>query len=468
MQFPSYAFLAFFAVVFPVYWAIPRHRPRMLWLFLASCAFYMSWNPWLIGLILFSASADYFAALLLERTTSPTLRRALLVGSIGLNLSLLGYFKYANFFLDSAGHALGLVHLTLDRPTIDVVLPLGISFYTFETISYIADVYLGRTRAVRNPLDYGLFIMFFPHLVAGPIVRPHDFLPQIAREKRFDWDRLHLGARMFLIGFFKKTVIADHLGQLVVDPVFAAPASYASAAVWLGVLAYAVQIYGDFSGYSDMGIGLAHMFGFKLPANFRFPYLADSIADFWRRWHISLSTWLRDYLYIPLGGNRRGPLRTYANLIIVMLLGGLWHGASWTFVAWGLFHGILLALQRAVPRPRALASAALRPVCVITTFVLVCVGWVFFRAQQFGDAATILQRMAWPTEGQQLAAPLALLVVACLALTLLGHLVGETLDLVRLGRRLPAPLVGTALAGLLALALLLFPDSTRAFIYFQF
>jgi alginate O-acetyltransferase complex protein AlgI len=468
MQFPTAVFLGFFAVFFPIYWAIPVHRWRMVWLLLASCAFYMSWNPWLILLILFSASVDFAAGLWIESTPSAALRRTLLVGSIGTNLALLGFFKYANFFLDSTQRLLGCFEVTLSRPTLDIILPLGISFYTFETISYIVDVYRGRTRAVRDPLDYAVFIMFFPHLVAGPIVRPRDFLPQLRRPKRLDWDRVHLGVRMFLVGLFKKCVIADHLGTLIVDPVFKEPASFGSSAIWLGVIAYAIQIYGDFSGYSDMGIGLAHTLGFKLPQNFNFPYLAANIAEFWRRWHISLSSWLRDYLFIPLGGSRLGTWTTYRNLLIVMLLGGLWHGANWTFVIWGLYHGLLLALHRALPWPRALGSALLRPLCVATTFIAVCVGWVFFRAPDLRGATAILTRMAWPTEGNALERGPALLVIACLIATLIGHGLGTRMDMIRFERRLPAPAMGAALAGLFLLALVLFPEGSRAFIYFRF
>jgi alginate O-acetyltransferase complex protein AlgI len=468
MQFPTAAFLGFFAVFFPIYWAIRVHRWRMVWLLVASCAFYMSWNPWLILLILFSASVDYAAGLWIESTPSPALRRTLLIGSISTNLALLGFFKYVNFFLDSSQRLLGCFEVTLSRPTLDIILPLGISFYTFETISYIVDVYRGRTRAVRDPLDYAVFIMFFPHLVAGPIVRPRDFLPQLRRPKQLDWDRVHLGVRMFLVGLFKKCVIADHLGMLVVDPVFKDSASFSSSAIWLGVFAYAIQIYGDFSGYSDMGIGLAHTLGFKLPQNFNYPYLSANIAEFWRRWHISLSSWLRDYLFIPLGGSRLGTWKTYRNLLLVMLLGGLWHGANWTFVIWGLYHGLLLALHRAVPWPRAFGSAALRPLCMVTTFVAVCVGWVFFRAPDMDMATTILTRMAWPTEGTALERGPALLVIVCLLATLLGHWLGTRVNTIRFERRLPAPVMGAALAGLLALAMVLFPEGSRAFIYFQF
>jgi alginate O-acetyltransferase complex protein AlgI len=467
MLFPTFQFLIFFSVTFGVYWCLKWHRARMGWLLFASCYFYMSWNPWLILLILCSAGIDFFAALVLERASAPWSRRSILVGSISTNLGLLAYFKYANFFLDTTGRALGWFGLEWANPLLQVALPLGISFYTFETISYMVDVYNGRCRAVRNPLDYALFILFFPHLIAGPIVRPRDFLPQLGRGKRWDWDRLYLGARFFLLGFCKKAILADRLAT-VVDPVFAAPAMYDSTAVWLAVLGYAVQIYCDFSGYSDMAVGLAHLLGFKLPQNFHWPYLAVNPADFWRRWHISLSSWLRDYLYLPLGGNRCGTGKTYRNLIVVMLLGGLWHGASWTFVAWGLYHGLLLAVHRAVPWPRVLANPAFRPLRVLATFLLVCVGWVFFRAANFTDAGTVLARLAAPTAGMVLDMGSTVLVLLALALIFGGGLVANTVNLGKVERRVPVPLMGAALAVVVLAALLLFPLDSKAFIYFQF
>ncbi len=439
----------------------------MLWLLIASCYFYMSWNPWLISLILFSASVDYLVALRLQQVTRPGVRRFLLVLSVSTNLGLLACFKYANFFLDSTTGALGLFGFEVRKPVLEIILPLGISFYTFETISYIVDVYQGKIKPVRNLLDYALYIMFFPHLIAGPIVRPRDFLPQLRRWKRWNWDRMQLGAQFFLIGLFKKAVIADHLAT-VADPIFADPSAWATPAVWLGVLCYAGQIYCDFSGYSDMAVGLAHTLGFRLPNNFNMPYFAANITEFWRRWHMSLSSWLRDYLYIPLGGNRFGEWATYRNLLLTMLLGGLWHGASWTFVAWGLFHGLLLALHRALKLPAWLRTAAFRPLCVLGTFLAVCVGWVFFRAQTFADAGVILARMVWPAEGQMVAEIAAAASIAFLLLIFLCHLIGTFVDLRRVERWLPAPALGATLAGLVLFAQLLMPQDGKAFIYFQF
>jgi alginate O-acetyltransferase complex protein AlgI len=265
----------------------------------------------------------------------------------------------------------------------------------------------------------------------------------------------------------KKVVVADQLAQIV-DPIFAAPSAYATSAIWAAVVCYAVQIYCDFSGYSDMAIGGAHALGIKLPTNFNMPYFSTNVAEFWRRWHISLSTWLRDYLYIPLGGNRKGTTATYRNLLLTMLLGGLWHGAAWTFVLWGAYHGLLLAVHRALPWPSWTGNRALAPVRVAFTFLLVCVGWVFFRAQSLADVGVILSRMFAPAAGQVLEPAVVALVVAILGAVLAAHLVGTFADVERVARRLPAPLAGTAVAGVFLLVHLLAPDSGGAFIYFQF
>ncbi len=467
MQFHTTKFFGFLILVLLVYWALPRHRWRLAWLLGASCFFYMSWNRYLISLILFSASVDYLAALRLEHLKSPRWRRALLLGSISINLGLLAFFKYANFFLDNTSDFFGLFGWSLPHGTLQIILPLGISFYTFETITYMVDVYRGKAKPVRNYLDYALYIMFFPHLIAGPIVRPRDFLPQLATIKRFNWARAQVGVQLFLVGFFKKAVIADNLAQ-VVEPVFKSPGGYGTAAIWLAVLSYAVQIYCDFSGYSDMALGSAHLLGFKLPRNFNMPYFAANITDFWKRWHISLSSWLRDYVYIPLGGNRGGELLTYRNLVLTMLIGGLWHGAKWTFVAWGLYHGLLLALHRAVPRPGWSKAMILQPVAMATTFLCVCVGWVFFRAETFTDAAVILGKMFQPAAGLVIDPTLAGVAVALLLVVLLAHVTASLVRVKDMARRLPAPALGALLAVLAVAALLFAPETGAGFIYFQF
>ena len=467
MLFTTNAFWNFFCVFFLIYWALRGRRLRLLWLLGGSIFFYMSWNPWLISLILFSASVDYLTALWMDRLKQTWQRRTLLIFSITTNLGLLAFFKYVNFFLASAYTIQGWMGTEPASRFINIILPLGISFYTFETISYIVDVYLKRAAPVRDPLEYAVFILFFPHLVAGPIVRPRDFLPQVRRRHRFSWDRLQLGLQFFLIGLLKKSGLADTLIG-VVDPVFAAPDQYGTAATWLAVLAYSAQIYLDFSGYSDMAVGLAHMLGYRLPKNFNMPYLAANMTDFWRRWHISLSSWLRDYLFIPIGGSRAGLWHTCRNLMVTMLLGGLWHGASWTFVAWGGWHGVLLVAHKLLPRWQWRESIAFRPLAITGTFLAVTVGWVFFRAQSFADAGTILSQLCWPTAGQVLSEGQLWKVAIVLVLLVVGHSIHVLVDLRRRERALPDVAVGAVLTALLLMALVLSPEKSQAFIYFQF
>jgi alginate O-acetyltransferase complex protein AlgI len=475
MLFCSQQFLVFFAVVFALYWALPWQRARVWLLLAASFYFYACWNEWLALLICASTVMDYLLALGMERSVSPPRRKLLLTISLVANLGLLCYFKYANFFLGSLAEALHAAGSSASLPLLQVILPVGISFYTFEAINYTVDVYRGKVRAERNLAHFLLFILFFPHLVAGPIVRARDFLPQVRRRKRWDWARLNLGAQYFLMGLFKKLALADRMAEYV-DAVFADPSAYKSEAVLLAVLAYAVQIYCDFSGYTDMAIGAAHLLGYKLAQNFNMPYLAANVSEFWRRWHISLSSWLRDYLFVPLGGSRRGPLRTAVNLLLTMALGGLWHGAGWTFLFWGLLHGILLVGHRAFRsftsrRPwldellRTPPGTALR---VLLTFGCVAVGWVFFRAVTFHDALTVLDRLVvWQQAGLGAPLPRLSLASALIVLWVCHGLRWSGLWLMT-SRRLPAPLQGFGYAAVLTLTLVLAPDGGKAFIYFQF
>jgi alginate O-acetyltransferase complex protein AlgI len=473
--FCSQAYLFFFAAVFTLYWAARWHRARIAILLVAGFCFYASWSGWLALLVFAGSFLDYLVGRGLESCSRPRRRRLLLAISLSANLGLLFYFKYANFFLRSLEDGLRMFGGEASLPVLSVILPIGISFYTFEAISYTIDVYHRRIPAERNLAHFFLFITFFPHLVAGPIVRARDFLPQLRRKKRHTWLRLRVGVQLFLLGLFKKIAIADRMAFFV-DPVFAEPALYGSAATWLASLAYALQIYCDFSGYSDMAIGSAHMLGFKLAPNFDMPYLAANVSEFWRRWHISLSSWLRDYLFIPLGGSRLGRWQTNRNLLITMTLGGLWHGASWTFVVWGVVHGCLLILHRefrswSEARPRigdVLSSAAGTLARVAATFLAVTLCWVLFRATTIQAAATIFAHLCWPTEGLSLALPAGSLLVLLGAVVLVHvavRLAGKPGPLLE---RLPAPVLGLGYAVLLTLALLLSPGSEKAFIYFQF
>jgi alginate O-acetyltransferase complex protein AlgI len=474
MQFCSLEYLTFFAAVFAVYWLLPWPRARVWLLLAASFYFYACWNRWLACLIVGTSAMDYVVARGLDAWTRQAVRKALLVASLIVNLGVLCYFKYANFFLDSLGDALRAAGFASSMPVLSVILPVGISFYTFEAINYTVDVYRRKIRAERDLGHFLLFILFFPHLVAGPIVRAKDFLPQIRRRKRWDWARIHLGVQFILMGLFKKLAIADHMAQYA-DPVFADPTLYRTTAIWMAVLAYAVQIYCDFSGYTDMAIGSAHLLGYRLAKNFNMPYLATNIAEFWRRWHISLSSWLRDYLFIPMGGSRGTAWQTCRNLFLTMALGGLWHGASWHFVLWGCLHGALLIIHRGcqrffVLRPQfqsMLLSVPGTAFRVAATFSLVSAGWVLFRASSLAVAGTIYERMVVPSAGKT--SPLQGLSLWVLLVVLaVAHAAGASGWWKRMSWRLPAPALGAAYALLLNLALLLAPDAGKTFIYFQF
>jgi alginate O-acetyltransferase complex protein AlgI len=393
MLFHTTEFALFLIVTLALFHWIPNGDYRRYLLLAASYFFYASWNPKFLLLLWALTIADYAAALWIERSNG-TARKAALIAGVSANLAFLGIFKYSNFLFSNIAALAGA-----GRPfVLDVVLPLGISFHTFQSISYIVDVYRGRQAAIRSLPDYALFIAFFPQLVAGPIVRARDFFHDL-----FDWKApaqsdVAEGLLRLLLGLLKKMAFADQFA-LVADPYFANPASNPGyAAAWSAALAFALQIYCDFSGYSDMAIGMARLFGFRFPENFAQPYLAASVTEFWRRWHISLSTWLRDYLYIPLGGNRFGAWMTYRNLAITMLLGGLWHGARWNFVVWGAYQGALLAVERGAGA--AEVSGRWRLARMPLTFALLLIGWVLFRAGSLAEAAEILGRMFTGPAGQ--------------------------------------------------------------------
>lgn len=385
--FHSFTFAGFFAVVWVVHWALrERVQARLIWLTLASWVFYSGWDWRFTGLLWLSTAVDYVCARKIAGSSAKGRRRWMWV-SATVNLGILATFKYLNFFASSTALALQSLGLEADWVTLEIVLPVGISFYTFQTLGYTIDVYRGRVEAVSNPWQFAAYVAFFPQLVAGPIERASALLPQLVASPRLQAADQIEGARRFVIGLWKKMILADNLA-VYVDWVFVIPSDQvAPHQVVFGVLAFAGQIWADFSGYTDMAIGVARMLGVRLMENFDAPYFARGPRDFWRRWHISLSTWLRDYLYIPLGGNRRGRVRTQINLALTMLLGGLWHGAAWTFVAWGAFHGLWLALERAVFGERQRRSGWLAmSVGVIITFVGVCIGWLMFRAPSLEQA----------------------------------------------------------------------------------
>ncbi len=383
MIFTEFSFFLFFALAFGVHWALRGNGLRKSWLLLCSYVFYAAWRWEFLGLILLSTVIDYTVGRLIARERPPGGKRVWLVLSLVGNLGILGLFKYFDFFIASGVELLAAMGIETSADRLELVLPVGISFYTFQTLSYTIDVYRGHLKPVRNFRDFALFVAFFPQLVAGPIVRAAHFLPQLLKTRSFADIAFRAHAMLFLFGYVKKACIADNFASIV-DPVFVDPESYGPAGLWLALLLYSIQIYCDFSGYSDMAIAVAGTLGYALPLNFDFPYLATNISEFWKRWHISLSTWFRDYLYIPLGGARGGPLLTYRNLLVVFLLCGLWHGASWRCVVWGLAHGFFLALERVFRwEPKGVFG-------LLYTHIVVLLAWVFFRAADFSVAMTYM------------------------------------------------------------------------------
>jgi alginate O-acetyltransferase complex protein AlgI len=475
MLFCTTEFVVFFAALLAVYWAMPWRRGRVWLLLAASFFFYAKWNQWLAVLICASTVLDYCLALVMDRCDTPIWRKLLLGVSLAANLGLLGYFKYSNFFLESFYDAFGC-HRDPARPLLVVMLPVGISFYTFEAINYVVDVYKRRIKAERNLADLMLFILFFPHLVAGPIVRARDFLPQVKRPKQPSETRFYLGTQYFVLGLFKKLAIADRMA-LLADPVFAKPLEYQTPAAWVGLFAYAMQLYCDFSGYSDMALGTAHMLGYKLAQNFHMPYLAANITDFWRRWHISLSTWLRDHVFFPLGGSRGSGWLIGRNLIITMGIAGLWHGARWTFVVFGVLQGLMLVLHRSfrlwcTARPRLhelLESGPGTAARVAFTFFCFCLTLVLFRSDSFATACHFYQRLFMPPAWAGLGIPAPVVGFWLTAgLMHIAHLLHKDGVWIRPALRLPAGLLGVGYAGLVGLALVLAPQGSNPFIYFQF
>ena len=461
MLFSTPQYFVFFSIVVAVFYSLPR-RARIPFLLLASYFFYASWNWKFVPLLLTLTVIDFFAAQWIEAKEGIK-RHGALVMSLVANLGFLGFFKYYNFAARTAGSILGLPS---DSWVLQIVLPLGISFHTFQSISYVVDVYRGEREAVRKPLDYALFISFFPQLVAGPIVRAREFFADLYAWEAPSAQEVKRGAFLIVLGLTKKVALADNLSPIV-DRYFSGLHSYTGAlSAWGAMFAFALQIFFDFSGYTDMAIGSALVLGFHFPVNFRRPYLAVSITDFWRRWHISLSSWLRDYLYIPMGGNRRGRAKTYRNLMITMLLGGLWHGANWTFIVWGAYHGLLLSLERMVGigRQRQTSFVAAVP-RIILTFCLVSVGWVFFRSQSFSDAFFVFGQMFSMRGGQW---PIDSVLMTLCALSLVIAVLEELHGVTKRLEAIPAWSLGLVLGVLLFVVEIFGTDRSLPFIYFQF
>ncbi len=455
MLFNSIDFLVFFCGVAAIYpFLYRRPKPRNAVLLVASYVFYGWWDPRFLALLALSTVIDFTIAQLLDATKDERRRLYLVTTSIVLNLSILGYFKYANFFLDSTVRVLDHFGVQADFATLNIILPLGISFYTFQTLSYTLDVYRHRLAPTTSLLDFALYVSFFPQMVAGPIERANSLLPQISLPVTYKSTDFSVAIWLILFGYFKKVFVADNLGASI-DPIFASHAQFTLADSLLAVVAFSVQIYGDFSGYSDIARGVARLLGFHLMVNFRCPYFACSPSEFWQRWHISLSTWLRDYLYIPLGGNRGSDLFTARNLMLTMLLGGLWHGASIKFVVWGALHGTLLILER---RGVVFKWAG--------TLVMILIGWLIFRAPSLTVAYSMLVDTEWNWTGHttRLALKIVFYASPLLAMDLWMERNGDLLVATKLTWWCQTLLYSAFVAAIVILGF----DGASEFIYFQF
>lgn len=471
MLFNSLEFVAFLVLVYGLYQSL-GHRAQNLMLLGASYLFYGWWDWRFLSLLLISTCIDFFAGPAIFTARSLRLKRLFLAISMTANLGMLFFFKYYGFFAENLQHAMALVGIEADLRFLRIVLPVGISFYTFQTMSYAIDIYRGELKPVSSFLDFALFVTFFPQLVAGPIERARTLLPQVQQPRVLTYELLRRGAWLVLLGYFKKVVVADNMAPFA-DEVFNNPSGAHGLAIPVAVLAFAFQIYGDFSGYSDIARGLSNLMGFELMVNFRMPYFALNPSDFWRRWHISLSTWLRDYLYIPLGGNRGSVGQTYRNLLLTMVLGGLWHGAAWHFVAWGAYHGALLCIHRLVQpvlgrcaRAWGLDGRVTRIAITAIFFGFTCIGWALFRVNSLGDLWVLACQTVNPFEWN---ARVALLSLVCFAgpLLLLDLQQERSGDLLVVKRWPPWMRLG-CYVGMVAFIVLAGVVEKRDFIYFQF
>ena len=472
MIFTELRFLFFFLAVFTIHWALQGNRFRKSWLLLCSYVFYAAWDWRFLSLIIASTLVDYVIGLGITKFDSnERVRKSLLIFSTVFNLGMLGVFKYFNFFVDSAVVLLDNIGLSANINTLEIILPVGISFYTFQTMSYTIDIFKRELAPRKDLLDLALFVGFFPQLVAGPIVRAIDFLPQLKKARTFSKVAWRSCIVLFLMGFVKKACVSDNL-SIYVDAYFADPHAYDTASAFIGVLLYSVQIYCDFSGYSDMAIATAGMLGYQFCDNFAFPYFASSIQDFWRRWHISLSSWLRDYLYITLGGSRGTKIFRYRNLMLTMLLGGLWHGAAWKFVAWGALHGGALVVHREWADRVSQSwrnNIVWKCLSIGLTFYWVSLAWIFFRAQGFSDAIFIAKNYlglgTFNTDDLQSLSYRLWIVIGILFVM---HVISSSRVIQKAANKCPRWAFASLLGVSIAIITSMMSTEVSPFIYFQF
>lgn len=488
MVFNSYTFIVFFLVMMGLYNLPISWKSRKIILLLGSYLFYAAWNPPFILLLWLSTVVDFFVGRALYTQENKAKKKLLLVVSLIGNLGMLCFFKYGGFLLENFVTVVNALGFEYHPAKPNIILPAGISFYTFTTLCYTIDMYKKESKPVKSLLDFSLFVTFFPHLVAGPIVRPPQLVPQFESPKKATKEQLYQGLFLLSLGLFMKVVLADTMLSGPADTVFGASAALHTADAWSGVLAFSGQIFFDFAGYSTCAIGVAACMGFVLPENFKYPYAATGFSDFWRRWHITLSTWLRDYLYIPIGGNRKGLVRTYINLMITMLLGGLWHGANWTFVVWGALHGLYLCMEKLIQDTWKKKNIALSvegsenltvagwqkilPVGFLKAmfvFFLVNVTWVFFRASDFTSAWRLLVSMFSMVQNPTVL--LSSLNILCISIIITGmvlcHWRMRNTSVLETIKKMPAWLLGMVW-GTMIILLILSQESSGSFIYFQF
>ena len=478
MLFNSFIFLFFLAVLLPSYYLLKTRRSRNILLLLASYVFYGYWDWRFCSLLLISSVIDYLVGRSMYKTNEKSRRKLLLLVSLAANLGILGFFKYFNFFIDSFESMIGIFNHELDFLHLNLILPVGISFYTFQTLSYTIDIYRRKLKPTNSFLDFALFVSFFPQLVAGPIERAANLLPQISAIRKTTREQFLDGSILIVYGLFKKVMIGDAAGRYV-DHIFTHMDLYSSWEVVFALFMFSIQIYADFSGYSNIARGTAKLFGFEIMKNFEQPYLSTNITEFWRRWHISLSSWLKDYLYISLGGNRRGVNRTYVNLMITMILGGLWHGASWTFVIWGILHGVYLAVHKFMIRGKKIVSdnkplKSLSDILRflpsnIITYLLVVLTWLFFRVKGMDDINMFISKCADWTWGNYPVRFMTILLgftVVTMIFDLLEYKTGSHVYFKRIPNR--SLMFGLLSAMFLSVVLFLINSRPLPFIYFQF
>ena len=481
MLFSTAAFAVFMTVTFLAYWLLP-HKYRWIFILMANAWFYISYDVRYLAVILVTMLASYICAILIEKQDVAKKKKIIMTTGVVVTLSLLLVFKYLNFALYTVAKVLNRLSIPMQETTLRLIMPVGISFYTFMAVGYIIDVYKGKTQAVRHFGKYAIFVSFFPNISSGPIERAGHFIPQIDKEKTFDYDSVVYGARLLLLGLIKKIVIADMMTKYVDEVFNKVPQHHGICFAWATLL-YTFQIYCDFSGYSDMAIGVARMLGFDLLTNFRQPYLSSSIKEFWGRWHISLSTWFRDYVYIPLGGNRCSKTRRDLNLLITFLCSGLWHGASWTFVLWGGIHGICQIIENRIKEATGLTrekeKALTKPVKILLTLLTFCIvsyAWMFFRANSISEAFYIVRSMftdlsiSGAMEQMTMSGRSVVKTTLAIILLIIFDLFNERKDMLMQLSRLKAPLkwVIYIVSAIVVIALKVNNQFAQEFIYFKF